>query len=134
MAEWKHLGKAAALAIHEEVMAAHGGMVGLRDEGLLESALAAPQATMFGQAMMADPVEIAAAYLFYLCKNHPFLDGNKRTALATALVFLVENKVFGHEANSPLPVDPWEGLVLDVASGQLTREETTSRLRELVEV
>src|ERR1041385_3675849 len=77
--------------IHAEVLAAHGGSAGLRDEALLESAVAAPQATMMGKPLISDPVEIAAAYLFYLCRNHPFVDGNKRTALAVCLVFLKSN-------------------------------------------
>ena len=76
----------AVKAIHAEVLAAHGGGAGLREEALLESAVAAPQATMAGEPLFADPLEIAAAYLFYLCRNHPFVDGNKRTALATCLV------------------------------------------------
>ena len=70
----------AVKAIHAEVLAAHGGSAGLRDEALLESAVAAPQATMMGEALIADPIEVAAAYLFYLCRNHPFVDGNKRIA------------------------------------------------------
>ena len=70
----------AVKAIHAEVLAAHGGSAGLRDEALLESAVAAPQATMMGKPMFTEPLEIAAAYLFYLCRNHPFVDGNKRTA------------------------------------------------------
>ena len=78
---------AAVKAIHAEVLAAHGGMEGLREEALLESAVAAPQATMFGKPLLAEPIDVAAAYLFYLCSNHPFMDGNKRVALATCLVF-----------------------------------------------
>ena len=70
----------AALAIHAEVLAAHGGSPGLRSRELLESAVAAPQATMMGVPMISDPIEIAAAYLFYLSSNHPFVDGNGRTA------------------------------------------------------
>jgi len=84
---------AAVKTIHAEVLAAHGGSTGLRDEALLESAVAAPQATMMGVRMFSDPVEIAAAYLFYVCRNHPFVDGNKRTALATCLVFLKRKRV-----------------------------------------
>src|SRR5512136_2166367 len=87
----------AVKAIHAEVLAAHGGSRGLRDEALLESAVAAPQATMMGKPLITDPVELAAAYLFYLCRNHPFIDGNKRTALATCLVFLSENGLLGEE-------------------------------------
>lgn len=120
---------AAVKAIHAEVLAAHGGGAGLREEALLESAIAAPQATMMGKPMFADPVEIAAAYLFYLCRNHPFVDGNKRTALATCLVFLSENALLPEEK---LDVDAWEALTLDVAASRLGREQTTKRLRKLL--
>ena len=119
----------AVKTLHEEVLAAHGGMAGLRDEALLESAVAAPQATMMGRPLMQDPIEVAAAYLFYLCKNHPFVDGNKRTALATCLVFLSENGLLAHEV---LDADPWERLTLDVAGGRLDRVETAERLRGLL--
>ncbi|MFZ4682327.1 MAG: type II toxin-antitoxin system death-on-curing family toxin [Terrimicrobiaceae bacterium] len=119
----------AVKAIHAEVLAAHGGSTGLRDEALLESAVAAPQATMMGAAMFTDPVEIASAYLFYLCRNHPFVDGNKRTALATCLVFLSENGLLPDEK---LEADAWEALTLDVAASRLDREQTTARLRKLL--
>jgi death-on-curing protein len=128
-AEIRHLTVAAVKAIHAEVLAAHGGATGLRDEALLESAVAAPQATMMGQPLISDPIEIAAAYLFYLCRNHAFIDGNKRTALAACLVFLNENEVLPQET---VPVDEWEALVLAVASSELDREETTQRLRKLL--
>jgi death on curing protein len=125
----KHLTVEAVKAIHAEVLAAHGGAAGIRDETLLESAVAAPQASMMGQALISDPLEIAAAYLFYICRNHPFLDGNKRTALAACLVFLEEN---GLLPNRKLPVNDWEQFVLDVASSRITRDETTRRLRKLL--
>ena len=115
----------AVKAIHREVLQAHGGSAGIRDEGLLDSAVAAPQATMMGKPMFSEPVEVAAAYLFYLCRNHPFIDGNKRTALATCLVFLSEN---GYLSQEKLDVDVWEQLVLDVAASRIDREETTKRL------
>ena len=119
----------AVKAIHAEVLAAHGGMQGLRDEALLESAVAAPQATMFGKPLIADPIDVAAAYLFYLCRNHAFLDGNKRAALATCLVFLSENGVLPSET---LDADAWERLTLEVAASRLDRIKTTGRLRELL--
>jgi death-on-curing protein len=119
----------AVRAIHAEVLAAHGGATGLRDEALLESAVAAPQATMMGRPLMSDPIEIAAAYLFYLCRNHPFIDGNKRVALATCLVFLSENGLLPDEQ---LNTDAWESFVLDVAASRLDRADTTARLRVLV--
>ena len=101
----------------------------MRDEALLESAVATPQATMMGKPLITDPVELAAAYLFYLCRNHPFVDGNKRTALATCLVFLSENSLLPDEI---LDADAWEQLTLDVAAGRLDREQTTVRLRKLI--
>ena len=119
----------AVKAIHDEVLAAHGGGAGLREEALLESAVAAPQATMMGEPLFTDPVEIAAAYLFYLCRNHPFVDGNKRTALATCLVFLSGNELLPDEK---LNVEAWEALTLDVAASRLDREQTTKRLQALL--
>ncbi len=120
---------AAVKSIHREVLAAHGGAAGLRDEARLESAVAAPQATMLGEPLLADPVEVAAAYLFYLCRSHPFVDGNKRVALATCLVFLSEN---GLLPNEHLDADAWEDLTLDVAASRLDRTQATSRLRRLL--
>jgi len=122
----------AVLAIHAEVLAAHGGLRGLRDRGLLESAVAAPQASYGGRPLMRDVVEIAAAYLYYLCRNHPFADGNKRTALAAALVFLEAN---GRLPDAGLPgrrIDGWEALVVEVAGSKLDRKQTTLRLRRLL--
>lgn len=124
-----HLTVSAVEAIHCEVLAAHGGAQGIREKALLESAVAAPQATMMGQPLMTEPIEVAAAYLYYLCRNHAFLDGNKRTALASCLVFLEANDLL---PNDKLPIDEWEKLVLEVASSHLDREQTTARLRELI--
>lgn len=124
-----HLSSDAVLAIHEEVLKAHGGSAGLRDKALLLSAVSAPQATFGGEPIMTDTVEVAAAYLYYLCNNHPFVDGNKRNALASCLVFLSENDRLPTEK---LNVDEWEQLVLDVASSVIDRPSTTERLRELI--
>ena len=127
--DWKHLTASAVRAIHAEVIAANGGSKGLRDEGLLESAVAAPQATFGGEPLMQNTGEIAAAYLFYLCRNHPFVDGNKRTALAACLVFLEVN---GLLPKRRLPLAAWESLVLDIAASRLDRNQTTQRLRKLI--
>lgn len=127
----RHLTVAAVKAIHAEVLAAHGGAHGIRDETLLESAVAAPQATMMGQPLISDPIEIAAAYLFYLCRNHAFIDGNKRTALAACLVFLEGN---GLLPDVKLPTDGWEELVLEVAASKIDRDATTCRLRKLMKL
>ena len=125
----KHLTVEAVKAIHGEVLAAHGGAPGIRDETLLESAVAAPQASMMGQPLISDPLEIAAAYLFYICMNHAFVDGNKRTALAACLVFLEVNRPL---PDRKLPINEWEQFVLDVASSKINRDETTRRLRKLL--
>lgn len=125
----KYLTVEAVKAIHDEVLAAHGGGAGIRDETLLESAVAAPQASMMGQPLISDPLEIAAAYLFYISRNHPFVDGNKRTALAACLVFLKEN---GLLPDTKLPTNDWEQFVVDVASGQITRDVATQRLCKLL--
>lgn len=122
-----HLTADIAREIHTEAVARFGGSDGVRDVALLESAVAAPQATMMGEPMFTDPVEIAAAYLFYLCRNHPFVDGNKPTALGACLVFLRLN---GIEPKADGP--GWEELVLDVVASRLDREQTTSRLRKLL--
>jgi death-on-curing protein len=125
----KHLSTEAVLAIHEQVLSAHGGGAGLRDRALLESAVAAPKATFGGEPIISDVVELAAAYLFYLCKNHPFVDGNKRTALASCLVFLSENSRL---ENTRLDVDAWEAFVLNVASSDSGRASVTIQLRLLL--
>ena len=125
----KHPTVEAMLAIYAEVLNAHGGSPGLRSRELLESAVAAPQATMMGAPMISEAIEIAAAYLFYLCSNHAFVDGNKRVALATCLIFLSENGLLHEEE---LDADAWEKLTLAVAAGLLTRDEVTTMLRQLV--
>ena len=128
-----HLDATSVLAIHREVLAAHGGSDGLRDRALLESAVAAPQASFGGTPLISDPVEIAASYLFYLCKNHPFVDGNKRTALATCLVFLQANTLLSDPDLPGRNIDDWEALVLDVARSCIDREATSSRLKLLLQ-
>lgn len=125
----KHPTVEAVLAIHQEVLAAHGGGAGLRSRELLESAIAAPQATMMGAPLISDPIEIAAAYFYYLCSNHPFVDGNKRVGLATCLVFLSENGLLPEES---LDVDAWESLTMSVAAGTLSRDEVSATLRKLL--
>jgi len=113
--------------IHAGAIAQFGGADGVREPALLESAVAAPQASFGGQSPYRDIAEVAAAYLFYLCKNHPFIDDNKRTALGACLVFLrlngIEPKPDGAE---------WEELTLAVAASVLDRDETTKRLRKLL--
>ena len=115
--------------MHAAVIENFGGSDGVRDMSLLESAVAAPQASFGGQSPYQDLTEVAAAYLFYLCRNHPFLDGNKRTSLVACLVFLQLN---GIEPKEDRP--EWEQLTLDVAASALDREQTTARLRKLLSI
>ncbi|MBL9218206.1 MAG: type II toxin-antitoxin system death-on-curing family toxin [Opitutaceae bacterium] len=113
--------------VHAAAIAQFGGSDGLRDDALLESAVAAPQATFGGQSVYGSMEEVAAAYLFYLCRNHPFVDGNKRVALGACVLFLRLN---GLEPAADGP--DWEELVLDVAASKLDRDQTTKRLKALV--
>ena len=113
--------------IHAEAIERFGGLNGIRDENLLASAVLTPQSSFGGKSPYADIVEVAAAYLFYICNNHPFLDGNKRTAMMAAIVFLRLNEI------EPLPDGGnWEKLMLDVAANKLDRATTTRRLRKLL--
>jgi len=113
--------------IHAEAIGRFGGSDGVRELALLESAVAAPQASFGGSSPYQDIAEVAAAYLFYLCKNHPFIDGNKRAALGACIVFLrlndIEPKTDGPE---------WEELTVAVASNEIDRAEATQRLRKLL--
>ena len=113
--------------IHTEAIAKFGGSDGVREIALLESAVAAPQASFGGKSPYADLAEVAAAYLFYLCKNHPLIDGNKRAALGACIVFLRLNGI------QPQTDGPkWEELTLAVASSTIDRDEATARLRKLL--
>src|ERR1700757_404370 len=113
--------------MHAEAIKKFGGLNGLRNENLLPPAVLTPQSSFGGKSPYADIVEIAAAYLFYICKNHPFLDGNKRTAMMAAIVFLRFNGI------EPLPDSAeWEKLMLDVAASKIDRATTTQRLRKLL--
>lgn len=113
--------------IHAAVIEAFGGSRGIRDRSLLESAVAAPRATAFGESPFKNLPEVAGAYLYYLCRNHPFVDGNKRVAMAAAIVFLRLNGV-----EPTADSDAWHSLVMDVASSQIDRDAVTKRLRKLV--
>jgi death-on-curing protein len=122
-----HLTVEIVLEIHTEAIAQFGGSSGVRDTALLESAVAAPQASIGGKSPFVDLADVAAAYLFYLCRNHPFNDGNKRTALGACLVFLRLNGI------EPKPDgSAWEKMTMAVASSTLDREETTQCLRKLL--
>ncbi len=113
------------LAIQAEQIECYGGTEGLRDSGLLASALAMPAATYGGELLHSTLFEMAAAYLFHLCNNHPFLDGNKRTALAACLAFLWLN-----DLDVVAEPDEIAELVLGVAAGNLGKAQVAVYLEE----
>ena len=117
---------AEVIEIHTDQLRRYGGQAGVRDFGLLESALAQPEASFGGAWLHPTRYDMAAAYAYHLCQNHPFIDGNKRTALACALVFL--------ELNGFSVFDPKRRLrdaMLRVAAGKLDKKRFASLLRDL---
>ncbi len=86
--EFRFLSLDDVLELHEMQLESYGGATGIRDRGLLESAVMMPQASFGGEFVHKGVFEMAAAYAFHIAENQPFIDGNKRTALASALVFL----------------------------------------------
>lgn len=113
------------LAIHSQQIADYGGSPGLRDIGLLQSALAMPMQMFGGVFVHGDALEMAAAYLFHVCKNHPLVDGNKRVALAAALIFLDLNDV-AIEATE----DEVVALTIGVADGSISKSAVAVFLAE----
>ena len=121
-----HLSVEIVREIHAEAIKTFGGLNGIRDEVLLASAVFAPQSSFGGKSPYTDLIDVAAAYLFYLCRNHLFVDGNKRTAMGAAIVFLRLNGM-----ETAPDSEKWERLLLDVAAGKLDRDQTTQYLRKL---
>jgi death-on-curing protein len=110
------------LEIHQEQIERYGGSHGLRDAAGLESAVATPQATFDGQFLHTSIPSMAAAYLFHLCQNHPFIDGNKRAGANAAITFLLMN-----DWEPTFTEDELVELVLSVASGVLTKVRLIER-------
>lgn len=113
------------LALHEDQIQRYGGLSGLRDERLLASALGAVEATFDGAYLNESLAEMAATYLVNVVRNHPFLDGNKRTALASALTFLWMNDLEVESVDDDLVT-----LVLSVAEGRSTKADVAVFLRD----
>ncbi|MGL5082955.1 MAG: type II toxin-antitoxin system death-on-curing family toxin [Microcoleaceae cyanobacterium] len=115
------------LAIHARQIDRFGGTSGLRDAGLLDSALAQPQATFSGEFLHQTIAEQAGAYLYHLVMNHPFIDGNKRTAFAVMDTFL---RVNGYTLT--LTDQQACELVVSVVEGEITKVELIAELRNIV--
>ncbi len=109
------------LELHDDQISSFGGTPGVRDEGLLESALAQPQATFGGELLHPTIAAQAPAYLYHIAMNHPFIDGNKRSAFAVTDTFLRLN---GFSLN--LTDDRAYDLVMGVAQGTMTKEELST--------
>lgn len=115
------------LAIHRRMAREFGGDSAVWDHGLLESAVMLPSAQFSGKFLHDDIAAMAAAYLFHLCKNHAFVDGNKRTALASAEMFVLLNDMCLAAKNEEL-----EELTWGVAEGRITKDETIAFFRRHV--
>lgn len=113
------------LAMQESLIQKYGGIYGLRDPGLLESAVSQPRQSAFGEDIFPDIFSKASAYAFYLSENQPFLDGNKRIATAAALVFL---KINGYELNFS-SLELYETM-MKLANKQLSRDELALWLKK----
>lgn len=116
------------LLIHGVQIVRFGGMHGIRDEGLLESALAQPKATFSEELLHPTIYEQAVAYLYHIAKNHPFIDGNKRTAFAAMDVFLRMNGYILKLTDAQS-----YGLVLQVVQGNLGKEDLANYIERVVE-
>lgn len=103
------------IAIHDEQLAIHGGASGLRDEGMLESALDRPK-----NKWSYENAELAAAYAFGIARNHPFVDGNKRTSLLALYTFLGVNGI-----DFVVPEAEAAAMILSLAAGEVSEQSLT---------
>lgn len=117
---------AEVLRFHRYQIHRFGGEAGVRDYSLLESAIAQPRVSYGGEYLHQDLYEMAAVYAFHICKNHPFLDGNKRTGLVSALVFLEINGISLADPNEKLPA-----AIERMAVNDLNKKEFAALLRKL---
>jgi death-on-curing protein len=113
------------LTIHADLLQRYGGQPGLRDRGLLESALAQPRMTFSGKEVHKTVFDKAAAYGFHFCNNHPFIDGNKRVAFVLMDVFLQKN---GWEIQAT--EEEAYSMMISLASGKLSKAQLSSWLKE----
>ena len=116
------------LLLHADTIDVDGGSQGVRDHGLLDAAVAMPRQQFGGAFLHEDLAAMAAAYLFHIAQNHPFIDGNKRAAVMSALAFLLAN-------NIELSMSPQEleAMTLKIAAGELSKEKLTQWMRSQVD-
>ena len=123
----RFLPEATILAIHEDQIRLYGGTYGVRDAANLDSALHMPQAQFAGEYLHPTIFHIAAAYGFHLCQNHPFIDGNKRTAGMVMFTFLALN---GYELTATEA--DYYTVMMAVASSRMTKEKLVDWLQTVV--
>ncbi len=111
--------------IHDNVIAQYGGLAGIRDYNLLASAVAQPQMFIFGSYIHVGIFDMAAAYFFHIIKNHPFLDGNKRTGVLATLTFLEKNGII-----IETDFDSLVNLALETASADISKEHIAQFLKQ----
>ena len=114
------------IEIHRNQIQLYGGVHGIRNMALLSSAVAVPCATFDGRYLCHDIFEMAAAYGFHICQNHPFIDGNKRVGLVAALVFLEFNGISTEDPGGEL-----YGMMMGIASGKRNKADLENLLRKL---
>ena len=115
------------LLLHADTIDVDGGSQGDRDHGLIDAAVAMPRQQFGGAFLHEDLAAMAAAYLFHIAQNHPFVDGNKRTAVMSALAFLLANGIELSMAPQEL-----EAMTLKVAAGELSKEKLTKWMRSQI--
>jgi death on curing protein len=115
------------LLLHTDTIDIDGGSHGVRDHGLLDAAVAMPRQQFGGDYLHQDLAAMAAAYMFHIAQNHPFIDGNKRAAVLSALAFLSVNGI----QELPDPKD-LESITLQVAAGELGKDVLTKWIRKNV--
>ncbi|MDO8717319.1 MAG: type II toxin-antitoxin system death-on-curing family toxin [Dehalococcoidales bacterium] len=125
MIEPVFLGLDEVIGIHNDQIKRYGGHAGIRDLDLLKSAITTPAVGFGGDYLYTDIYAMAAAYLFHLVRNHPFIDGNKQTGAVASIVFLMMNGIELHTDE-----DAFEKMVLSVAEGNLDKDEITQFFRD----
>ena len=121
------LSLAEIIEIHNNQIELYGGEYGIRDYSLLSSALAMPQSSFDGKYLHTSLIEMAAAYIYHVCQNHPFIDGNKRVALVAGLVFLDFNGIKIED-----PQEELYKMMINIASGKGNKEYIVTTLKRLI--
>jgi len=124
--EIEFLTLAEIIEIHKNQIELYGGQSGIRDYGLLSSAISIPKSTFDGKYLYNDIFEMAAAYIYHISENHPFVDGNKRVALVAGLIFLDFNNIEIDDPGQEL-----YKIMINVASGKSNKEIISRILRQL---